>query len=335
MDTKTTRPGAVASLGEKSAAAGKSNSGVLSVVIPVYRSAGILDRLYQRLVPVLEESAASWEILFVEDGGGDGSWEVICQLSEEDDRVRGIRMSRNYGQHNALLCGIRAASGDVVVTMDDDLQHPPEELPQLLSALTPEIDAVYGAPLHEPHGLLRGFASQVTKLVLQRAMGAEAARHISAFRVFRTRLRSAFEAYDNPYANIDVMLTWATTRFAVERVRHDPRADGESGYTLRMLVRHAFNMLTGFSSLPLKLASLAGLAFAAFGGLVLIYVVVRYLIHGSAVPGFAFLASIVSLFSGVQLLTIGVIGEYLARIHFRTMNKPAYVVQETVAPRDV
>lgn len=289
----------------------------------------MLERLHGRLVAVLDQQGIAYEIIFVEDGGGDGAWDVLLQLAESDKRVKAIRLSRNYGQHNALLCGIRAATGSIIVTMDDDLQHPPEVLPELLAAMTPEIDVVYGAPMREPHGWFRGLASQVTKLVLQHAMGAEAARNVSALRVFRTRLRDAFAAYDNPYTNIDVMLTWATTRFAVRRVRHDPRAEGESGYTLRMLARHAFNMLTGFSSTPLKVASLTGFAFAVFGALLLGFVLLRYLLQGTAVPGFPFLASIISLFSGVQLVTIGVIGEYLARIHFRTLDKPTYVVHES------
>ncbi len=164
--------------------------------------------------------------------------------------------------------------------------------------------------------------------MLQQAVGAETARHVSALRVFKTDLRQAFHDYRSPFVNIDVMLTWATTNFGVVKVRHDPRRAGTSGYTLRMLVRHAFNMMTGFSALPLQAASMIGFAFALFGAGILAFVLIRYLMLGAVVPGFAFLASIVAIFSGVQLLAIGIIGEYLARIHFRTMERPPYVVRE-------
>lgn len=306
---------------------------MISVVIPVYRSAESLPELHRRLAGVFAGRSQAFEILFVEDCGGDFSWEVIKAICQEDSRVRGLRMSRNYGQHNALLCGIRAARGEVVVTIDDDLQHPPEEVPKLLDKLEEGFDVVYGPPEREQHGLLRDLASQITKMALEGAMGAANARQVSALRAFRTELRDAFADYRSPTVNIDVLLTWASNRFAAVPVRHEPRKFGESGYTTRKLVRHALNMMTGFSTRPLQLASLMGFGFALFGVAILAYVVVSWLLHGSSVPGFAFLASIIAIFSGVQLLAIGIIGEYLARMHFRTMERPPYAVREqTPAP---
>ena len=305
----------------------------LSVVIPVYRSQESLRELYQRLVNTLTGLRISFEILFVEDCGGDNSWKIILQLAQEDDRVRGFKMSRNYGQHNALLAGIRAASGELIVTLDDDLQHPPEELPKLLAKIEEGFDVVYGPPEQEQHGFFRDMASQITKMALQSAMGAETARHVSAFRVFRTQLRGAFNEYRSLSVNIDVLLTWGTTSFTALPVRHESRKYGESGYTTRKLLTHAMNMITGFSTMPLKLASVIGFIFALFGMFVLSYVILRYFLVGSAVPGFAFLASIIALFSGAQLLALGIIGEYLARMHQRTMDRPAYLLREATRPR--
>ncbi len=302
------------------------DSPILSIVIPVFRAAQSLSELYQRLVKVLESEGKSFEIVFVEDCGGDDSWRRIEELTACDARVRGLKMSRNYGQHNALLCGIRAARGDVIVTMDDDLQHPPEELPKLLAGLDKDCDVVYGPPLEEQHGLLRDLASRITKFALQNAMGAATARQVSALRVFRARLRDGFHAYRSPSVNIDVLLTWTTTRFVALPVRHDPRPSGISGYSLPKLVTHAVNMMTGFSTFPLQLASVMGFLFACLGFIILVYVVARYFIDGGVVPGFPFLASIVAIFSGVQLFALGVIGEYLARMHFRTMERPPYLV---------
>jgi undecaprenyl-phosphate 4-deoxy-4-formamido-L-arabinose transferase len=159
-------------------------------------------------------------------------------------------------------------------------------------------------------------------------MGKVNARQVSALRVFRTSLRDAFSDYRSPTVNIDVLLTWATTSFSAIRVKHEARKFGQSGYTVSKLIRHALNMMTGFSTKPLQLASLMGFSFALFGLVILVYVVTRWVFQGDSVPGFAFLASIIAIFSGAQLLALGVIGEYIARMHFRTMERPAYFVRE-------
>jgi undecaprenyl-phosphate 4-deoxy-4-formamido-L-arabinose transferase len=320
----------------------------VSVVVPVYNGAEALPELVARLLAVLTARAPRSEIVLVNDGSRDASWRVIGELAAgaaggrhgeggavgpRAPRVRGIDLMRNYGQHNALLCGIRAAAGAVVVTLDDDLQHPPEEIPKLLDALRDDVDVVYGTPAAGQHGLLRDIASRATKLVLEGAMGAAVARRVSAFRAFRTELRHAFEQYGNPYVSIDVLLTWATTRFTAVEVRHEPRRQGRSNYTFRMLVRHALNMVTGFSVGPLKLASLIGFASTLLGIAVLAWAVGRYLVEGTSVPGFPFLASVIAIFSGAQLFTLGIIGEYLARMHFRLMSRPIYSVRR-VTPGD-
>ncbi len=157
-------------------------------------------------------------------------------------------------------------------------------------------------------------------------MGVEVAQHVSAFRAFRTSLRQAFSNYHSTFVSIDVLLTWGTTRFAAIPVRHDPRRLGASNYRVRQLVTHALNMLTGFSVLPLQLASLVGFAFTLFGVGVLVYVLGRYVLEGGNVAGFPFLASIIAIFSGAQLFALDIIGEYLARMHFRMMERPPYTV---------
>nr|MBC7244139.1 glycosyltransferase family 2 protein [Chloroflexota bacterium] len=303
-----------------------------SVIIPVYNGASTLPALLERLANVLPTVCTQFEVILVDDGSYDNSWQVICQLASEYDWVQGIALTRNYGQHNALLCGIRAARYDIIVTMDDDLQHPPEEIPQLLTRLAEGYDVVYGTPHQEQHGFWRNIASQVTKLAMQNMMGAEIARKVSAFRAFRAELRRAFADYQGPFVSIDVLLTWGTRSFTAITVRHDPSPLGVSNYTFGKLVTHAVNMMTGFSTMPLQVASMSGFAFTLFGVAVLIYVVGRYLIQGGVVPGFSFLASVIAIFSGVQLFALGVIGEYLARMYFRTMNRPAYTIRSQTNP---
>ncbi len=302
----------------------------ISVIVPVFNSEGSLWELIRRLRQVLSGHAPSYEVILVNDGSRDQSWRVIQALAERHQWVRGIDLVRNFGQHNALLAGIRRAKYDLIVTLDDDLQHPPEEIPKLLSKLSEGNDVVYGSPARMNHSFWRNIASVLTKLALQSTMGVETARRVSAFRAFRTRLREAFVSYQGTFISIDVLLTWATLKFSAVEVEHHPRKLGRSSYTVWKLVTHAVNMFTGFSTLPLQLASLIGFAFTLFGILVLIYVVGRFLIQGGSVPGFPFLASIIAIFSGAQLFALGVIGEYLARMHFRLMGRPPYHVRSEV-----
>jgi len=301
----------------------------ISAVIPVHRSEKSLPLLLPRLTAVLDAVASAHEIILVDDGSPDRSWDAIATAAKEDDRVRGIRLMRNFGQHNALLVGIRAARYQIIVTLDDDLQNPPEEIGRLLEQLTDDVDVVYGSPISEKHSLWRSAASRITKFALQEAMGAPAARSVSSFRVYRTDLRRAFERFQSPDISVDVLLTWATSRFAAIGVRQEPRSEGRSNYTFGRLVHHALNMMTGFTSRPLRVASMVGFLFTIFGVVVFVVVVARYFVGGNSVPGFPFLASIIAIFSGVQLLILGIMGEYVARMHFRLMERPTYVVAET------
>jgi glycosyltransferase involved in cell wall biosynthesis len=301
----------------------------ISVVTPVYNGEASLGELCRRLAEVLPRISAQHEVILVNDGSRDRSWETISELCSRSPVVRGLNLMRNYGQHNALLCGIRAAKYDLVVTMDDDLQHPPEEIPRLLARLEEGFDVVYGAPKAEQNGLVRALASRITRLALSAAVGSDVAKNVSAFRVFPTQLREAFAAYQSPFVSIDVLLTWATTRFGATTVAFQPRHSGSSNYSFTKLVRHALDMMTGFSSAPLQLASLIGFTCTLFGLAVFIYVFIRYCLEGS-VPGFPFLASIIAIFSGAQLFALGVIGEYLARMHFRSMKRPAYAVRTRI-----
>ena len=284
----------------------------------------------RRLNDVLPGLARASEILLVNDGSRDDSWAIVEAQASRYDNVLGIDLMRNYGQHNALLCGLLVSRGDVVVTMDDDLQHAPERMHLLLARLAEGFDVVYGTPPIHQHGLLRNLASQITKRVLERAMGAEVATKVSAWRAIRRPAIAAFGDYRDAFVSIDVLLTWGTGRFGWVPVEHEPRRIGESNYTVGKLIRHALNMLTGYSTLPLRLASFIGFLFTLFGIGVLAYVVGRYLMSGGSVPGFPFLASVIAIFSGAQLFALGIIGEYLARVHTRSMDRPVFVVRTRV-----
>ena len=299
----------------------------LSIVIPVYNSERILINLADRLDAALQELTPNVEILLVNDGSQDQSWEVIEDIASKNSYFRGINLMRNYGQHNALLCGIRNATGDIIVTMDDDLQHPPEEIHKLIEELNKGYDVVYGIPQQLVHSRWRNFFSTATKNVLARILGIKNIKYISAFRAFRTKVRSAFENFNSPNVILDALLTWGTDNFGTVIVEEAPRSEGRSNYTFWGLVKVAMLVLTGFSTIPLRFASIVGFIFTIFGFGVLVYVLIRTWVEGS-IPGFPFLASIISIFSGVQLFTLGIFGEYLARIFNRSMNHPAFVIDK-------
>lgn len=303
----------------------------LSVVIPVYNSAEILPLLLQRLSATLPLCASFYEVILVNDGSRDNSWDIICELSPHYPWMKGINLMRNYGQHNAILCGINAASYNITITMDDDLQHPPEEIPRLIQELEKNYDAVYGVPEKRQHASWRNLTSKIIYFALRNAMGVENAMNISAFRIFKTDLRKAFAHYNGSYVSIDILLTWGTTKFSNIVVKHDARAMGVSNYNFRKLLLHSLNMITSFSAVPLQVASMLGFLFTLLGIALFLYIVGKYLLYGGSVPGFSFLASSIAVFSGIQLFVLGIIGEYIARIHFRTMSCPYGVVRDTIS----
>lgn len=301
----------------------------ISVVVPVYNGAGTLDALVQRLGEVLPKVADVFELVLVNDGSPDQSWDVITRLAETNRWVQGINLMRNYGQHNATLCGIRAARYDVTITMDDDLQHPPEEIPMLLKKLNEGYDVVYGAPRKMTQTFFRNLITKYTKILLALVMGVPTVRDISAFRLLRTSLRKAFEDFQSPDVIIDVLLSWGTSRFASIKVKIDKPFERRSNYTFLSLFRASILILTGYSTAPLRLASIIGFAMTIMGIAILIYILILYFSVGS-IPGFPFLASIIALFSGAHLFTLGIFGEYLARIFNRTVDRPVYVISDVI-----
>jgi len=301
----------------------------VSVVVPVFNSKATLKELVERLKSVLSGYIEAFEIILVNDGSRDSSWEIITDLASQDGNVHGINLMHNYGQHNALLAGIERANYDSIITIDDDLQHPPEEIPKLLEKLDEGFDVVYGKPIDRSHNTWRNLSSKILKVSLKMVLGAEMGKQSSAFRAFRSLMCRGFRNFTDASLALDVLLSWSAARITHVQVQHHGRQFGKSGYTLRKLVRLSFNMITGYSTLPLRIASGVGLVTSLFGLGMFFYVVIRRLLQTNYVPGFAFLASEIALFAGLQLFAIGVIGEYIARLHFRTMGKPPYVIRET------
>jgi len=299
----------------------------ISVVIPVYNSESILPKLVVRLTKSLKSICSNYEILLINDGSQDKSWNSIQKLIDGNKHVRGVNLRRNYGQHNALLCGIRFAQHDVIITMDDDLQHPPEEIHKLVQRLSEGYDVVYGIPTRLVHSSWRNFSSRFTKRFLSKILGIEGIKYISSFRAIKKELRIAFDQFNSPNVIIDALLRWGTEKFGTVEVNEQPRTVGRSNYDLFKLVKVAMLVLTGFSTIPLRFASLIGFFLTIFGIAVLLFVMFIGFLNGDF-PGSPFLASIISIFSGAQLFGLGIFGEYLARVFNRSMRVPTYVIGE-------
>jgi undecaprenyl-phosphate 4-deoxy-4-formamido-L-arabinose transferase len=300
----------------------------VSVVVPVYNGANTLDLLAERLKAVLPTVAERYELVLVNDDSPDESWDVITRLAKTYPWVRGVALMRNAGQHNATLCGIREARFDVIVTMDDDLQNPPEFIGSLLAKIVEGFDVVYGVPRKREQVWWKGMFASLAKHSISYVMGMRMVRDIGAFRAFRANLRNAFAHYEGPDVLVDVLLSWGTNRFASVQVDEAPREAGTSNYNFWKLIKVYFLVLTSYTTIPLRMASIIGFIFTIFGFFVLLYVLGIYFTD-SSIPGFPFLASTISIFSGVQLFALGIVGEYLARVFERTSGRRSYTISQT------
>lgn len=301
----------------------------LSVVVPVFKSDHTLDELYKRLKITLEANSIEFEIVLVEDCGGDSSWQEITRLAAADPRVRGIQLSRNFGQHAATICGFAHAKGQWIATLDDDLEQPPELLPDLYNKALEGHDIVYGFYHERRHKVWRNVTSAIARWLFSKAIPSLNYDYTS-FRVINGNLARALMKFDAPFPFIDGYLSWLTNNYATVEVPHGLRSHGSSNYTLKKLVNHTINIFVTFSDLPLRIATWIGITAFLVGMIWLAGIIARYLIVGITVSGFASIMVGILLFGGVQLLMLGIFGEYLGRMNFTSSRKPLYLIAKQI-----
>ena len=297
----------------------------LSIVVPVYRGKESLEELCGRIRTACQAHAISFELIFVEDCGGDKSWDLIERLAATYSDVRGIRFSRNFGQHAATLCGISRAMGEWVVTIDDDLEQPPEWIPTLLAKGQEGFDLVYGVFPNRSHSWWRNATSEVARRVFQTAIPSLNYEYTS-FRLVRGSIARALANFDSPFPFVDGYLSWLTNRYAKVDVPHLGRAHGSSNYTVGKLVVHTVNILITFSDLPLRVASWLGMISSLLGFGWMTSIVVARLIGNITSSGYTSLMAGIVFFGGLQLLMLGVVGQYIGRINFKSSRKPLFLV---------
>lgn len=298
----------------------------LSIVVPVYNGAASVGELVEALsaLPV----PGGLEIVLVNDGSPDDSL-AVCRSLLATARVPLVVVdhARNYGEHNAVMTGLRHASGRYVITMDDDLQNPPEEVLRILEhAQANDLDVVYTYYETKEHALWRNLGSRFTNWCADKLLDKPKGLYLSSFRCMSAFAAGAIGRYDGPFPYVDGLLLQVTKRIGRIQVRHLPRAVGRSNYTLRRLVRLWMNMFLNFSVMPLRLATMLGLGLGALGGLVGIVVLIEALINEPP-AGWASLMVAVLLVSGVQLVMLGMIGEYLGRLFLTVNRKPQGIVR--------
>lgn len=305
-----------------------SSATSVSVVVPTFGNAPALETLTAEISQTLERENRKFEIILVNDGSPDATWNTIQRIHLLHPVVRGVNLMKNYGQHSALLAGFLHARFEVIITLDDDFQTPPAEIPKLLQKLDEGFDLVYGTRDKEQHGLARNLASRAAKWLVQHALNVPYARSVSSFRAFRAALVRDYPRTAPPSVFIDALLGWTAQKVTSVPVLHKPRESGNSNYTWPKLIGHGINMATSLSVVPLQLAVWLGFLVTSFGVGLFAFVIGSYLIHGREVPGFTFLAAVILLFSGAQLSVLGIVGEYLARVYLRLLGKPAFVIKE-------
>ncbi len=301
----------------------------LSIVVPVYNSERIVLELARRVAEAMARAEVrSYELILVNDGSTDRSWSMIEQACDARPAVRGINLRINSGQHNAIMAGLRAASGAAVVVMDDDLQHAPEDIAKLTASLADGCDLCYAAFRQPQHALWKTAGSRFRDFTVRALLGVPPGIRISSFKAMSADVAREVIRYEGPFPYVDGLALMVTRNVGSVELEHHARHDGRGHYSLRQSISLWAKVAMNFSVVPLRVASWLGIGFAAFGFLFAVYLVVQQLLFQRIpVPGWASLVVFILIVGGVQLLAIGAIGEYLGRAYLHMTAKPQYVIK--------
>ncbi|MCD7867807.1 MAG: glycosyltransferase family 2 protein [Clostridiales bacterium] len=302
-----------------------------SVVVPVFNSEHMLRELYTRIRKVFEEEIREdFELILVDDNSKDDSFSVMKALRKEDPRVKIIQMARNFGQHPALLCGFSYAKGDFIITMDDDLQHPPEEIPRLINTIKQrdDVDVIIAKYENRKHGLIRRIGTRLSVYATSKMLGKDPDLEITSFRLMRRFIVEAILQTNTHAPQIGNLLVLTSGRIINVPVRHDARAYGKSGYSFRRLVRDLLFDITSHTDFPLMVVRRIGTLSFLFSIILSFYYLFRYFAFGVSVEGFTTLVLLQLAFGGLILLSLGIIGTYLMNILNESKKMPHYVVRQ-------
>jgi undecaprenyl-phosphate 4-deoxy-4-formamido-L-arabinose transferase len=314
------------------AASGSADSGLqgaldVSVVVPVFNEAANLGMLHERLAATLQQLGRSYEIWYVDDGSSDGSLQILRDLTRQDRNVGVIELTRNFGQHAAVLAGFAAAHGNIVVTLDADLQNPPEEIPRLLARIDEGYEVVGGWREERQDPLFRRLASRLINEVTSVAVGVKMKDYGCMLRAYRRSIVQQIVDCDERSSFIPALANSLAKRTTELEVGHADRFSGTSKYGLMKLLRLSFDLITGFSLLPIQLMSLTGIIVAVVGVGFGVFLLMRRLFIGPEVEGVFTLFAILFVFIGILILAVGLVGEYVGRIYLEVRRRPTYRIR--------
>lgn len=305
----------------------------LSIVIPVYGSERVLPELVTQVHAMAcsqVDVGENYEIIFVCDQSPDNSWNVIHSLSTKQPQVHGILLRMNAGQHNALMAGFAQARGEIIVTMDDDLQHSPSDIPMLLLKIKDGYDVAYARFRTRKHAPWKILGSRLNDFVAGYLLQKPKGLYLSPFRAMKAVIRDEIMNYRGPYVYVDGLILTATRNIATIDVNHYDRFAGDSGYSFRKSVSLWLKMATSFSIVPLRITSLLGMLFAGLGFILAILLIIQKFTLNVMPIGWSSLIVTILIIGGVQLLAIGMLGEYLGRVLLTINSRPQYVIAETI-----
>ena len=302
----------------------------VSVVIPVFNEELVLHEFYPRLKKEAESWGKSYELLFVDDGSTDNSFELICKWKKIDSNIRVVKFTRNFGQQAAVLAGFRESRGNIVVQIDSDLQNPPEEIKRLLGAFTDEVDLVVTISRKRRDSSLRILGSKVLHSLAQALFGNRFKLNLSSFRAMRRSVIEKIDQCQDRSRYMAVLMSWMAVPTVHVEVDHQLRKIGQTKYGVLPLLRLTWDLITGYSNFPLRLVTYLGLLGAGMGFAIMMFLLYQRLVVGILIEGFVVLSAVFSFFAGVQLLSIGFLGEYLGRVHLQTQNRPDYIVHKVI-----
>jgi glycosyltransferase involved in cell wall biosynthesis len=300
-----------------------------SVIVPVYNGEKTVRALYERIQAFFTESECSFEVIFVYDCGEDKSWGELEKLKKDySGNIKIIKLSRNFGQHNALICGFEFATGEFVVTMDEDLQHVPEDIGKLINKQKEaDYDVVYGKYIKQKHPLFRNATSFILKKLIDLVI-PDIYPDYSAFRLIKSSVAKATITMRNSYTFLDGYISWITQNCGYCLVSHNERQGGTSAYTFNRLLNHTINIFVTFSSFPIRLLSKLSIIVLLFTTLYSTYIVLRKLIYNDFAIGYPSLIIAIGFGIGLIMLSLGIIGEYIYRIGLKTTKRPNYFIEK-------
>ena len=299
-----------------------------TVAIPVYNSARSLEELCDRIVGVFKGLQKTYEIIMVDDSSRDNSWEVLKGLQEKHESIKIIQLMKNFGQHNALMCAFHHSSGSYIITLDDDLQNPPEEIPKLIEEINKGYDWVAGALEQKQDTLVKKAGSLLIRYLHTRIFNKPKNIKISSMMIMTRALADQLRILKTPYPYISGMLLSLTTNMGNVPVKHEPRKYGRTNYDFAKLVSLAFNLIINYTSLPLRVLTVFGMAVSLVSFCMGLYFIVYKLIIRDVVPGWTSLVVLLSFFNGLLLAILSVMGEYLVRIITEVSNRQQFVIRE-------